>query len=671
MTTNAALELVLRVSFLFSVAAVVSVGLRRGSAASRHLVWTIAFAGSLLLPVLALTAPQWDVPLVPASLERALPSAAAPSVPAPAASPRVSPPESSGHAGAASPDAARSSDPRPGVMGLRNATPLLWIWLAGAAFVLARLAMGSARMWWMARRARPLVDASWLRLARRLASALGVRERVVFLEGGPSAMPMAWGLFKGRVLLPSSARTWPVARQRVVLLHELAHIKRRDCLTQLLAQLTCAAYWFNPLAWLAANRLRAEREHACDDLVLAAGIPGCDYADHLLEIARSLRTAALPTWAAVAMAHRSQLEGRLMAILDPALPRRFPSRRRSMMLAGVMSAVVVPVATVTPVPRAASVAIASSSPATTLQTIDETKSSASARLRQDSRATPGAADDVKDVLPESARAAVPEATAEAVARAIVWGLADGVRGGVQDGVAGGLEGGIPEGVIGGVREGVVGGILDGIGEGARDWQASESADEKSEKRSADPRAVAALLEALKDSDREVRENAMQALANLRAPEALGPMRAALKDSSPDVREQAAFALGQMHDRESVEALSAALADESASVREQAAFALGQIGDPRAGAALSAALKDESANVREQAVFALGQLRDRAAVEPLIAALEDENASVREQAAFALGQIGDPRAIDGLTAALKDANVEVRRHAAFALGQISQ
>ena len=107
-------------------------------------------------------------------------------------------------------------------------------------------------------------------------------------------MPMAWGILRPSVLMPADADTWPDERLRIVLLHELAHVKRRDCLTHLFAQLACAAYWFNPLAWMAVRRLRAERERACDDLVLAAGTRGSDYANQLLEIARVMQRGPLP-----------------------------------------------------------------------------------------------------------------------------------------------------------------------------------------------------------------------------------------------------------------------------------------------------------------------------------------------------------------------------------------
>ena len=109
--------------------------------------------------------------------------------------------------------------------------------------------------------------------------------------------------------------------------------------------MSCALYWFNPLAWIAARHVRTERERACDDLVLAAGTHGPDYADQLLDIARVMRAGRFPAvlaGASLAMAHRSQLEGRLMAILDPTVPRadvtrlRTAGRRGSSLLVALM-----------------------------------------------------------------------------------------------------------------------------------------------------------------------------------------------------------------------------------------------------------------------------------------------------------------------------------------------
>ncbi len=79
---------------------------------------------------------------------------------------------------------------------------------------------------------------------------------------------MTCGAWHPVLLLPDAAENWPLERRRVVLLHELAHIKRLDWLTQTLAYIAGSLHWFNPLVWLAARRMRVEREQACDDLVL-------------------------------------------------------------------------------------------------------------------------------------------------------------------------------------------------------------------------------------------------------------------------------------------------------------------------------------------------------------------------------------------------------------------
>jgi len=135
---------------------------------------------------------------------------------------------------------------------------------------------------------------------------------------------MTIGVLRPCVLLPAAADDWSPQRLRAVLLHELGHVRRRDTLIQLGAQLACAFYWWNPLAWLAAARLRIEREHACDDLVLGAGVRPSSYAADLLEVARSLSPSQPAHPGAVCMAERSWTEARLRRILDSGVQRRPP-----------------------------------------------------------------------------------------------------------------------------------------------------------------------------------------------------------------------------------------------------------------------------------------------------------------------------------------------------------
>jgi TonB family protein len=200
---------------------------------------------------------------------------------------------------------------------------LMLLWTAGAAAAFARMLATCIAMWRVRRAARPFPDDG---LARALAQGLGIRRHVRVLEGRPGSMPMTFGLLRPSVFMPPEAGEWSEERRRMVLLHELAHVRRGDAATHLLARTAWSLNWWNPLAWSAWREFLKERERATDDLVLNAGARASDYAGHLLEVARSLQSAPATAWAAAAMARRSQLEGRLLAILDSGVKRRAPGR---------------------------------------------------------------------------------------------------------------------------------------------------------------------------------------------------------------------------------------------------------------------------------------------------------------------------------------------------------
>ena len=196
------------------------------------------------------------------------------------------------------------------------------IWLAGFLISIGRLMLGIATVWRLSRKASEITDPTWTALVFDISRQLGLQRRVALLKSARIAMPQTWGALRPAVLLPAEADNWTIERRRVVLMHELAHVKRKDWLTQVMAQTACAYYWFNPLVWMAARRLRMERELACDDQVLEKGTRASDYADLLLDIARSLHSGSCSSLTAVAMARQSQLEGRLLAILNPSLNRK-------------------------------------------------------------------------------------------------------------------------------------------------------------------------------------------------------------------------------------------------------------------------------------------------------------------------------------------------------------
>jgi HEAT repeat protein len=704
------LDAVAKASLILAATALVAAALRRASASARHFVWTLGLLSALAAPALSIALPRWELPLVtiaaPGTPQLDVPVARTGSADSPVAqfrrvNPLPAPPSS--------PSIATSSSTSSAPIAPAPARPLpswpvlaLIAWAAGASIILGRMLLGLVAVQWMSRRTPEVTSAPWLAQAQSLARTLGL-SRVRFLRGRVGTMPMAWGIWRSSVLVPADADSWPAHRVRVVLLHELAHVKRRDCLTHLVAQLACAAYWFNPLVWMAARRLRTERERACDDLVLASGTRGSDYADQLLDIARVMQAGRFPVvfaGASLAMAQRSQLEGRLMAILDPSVPRRGLTRARAAAAAAIFTIVIVAIASVQPWAEERAAAV--HAPVADAQQATRNAATAERPIEQyqgqaalDNRADADRQNTIQGVVQDKVQGKVQGRLQAEIQSGIAGGIAGGVPGGVIDGILGGVVGG----VVGGVTSAVVSGVTDAAAHIAA--EIDDDQDKEAPKgRGRDPRTVNALMEALKDSDKEVRETAMNVLVQMRDPRMFEPLVAALKDPSDDVREHAAFGLGQLRDVRAVEPLAGALKDAKANVREQAVFALGQLRAGTAADAIATALRDTNPSVREQAAFALGQIRDKRSIEPLISALKDENASVREKAAFALGQmraasaiealvvalkdanpsvrehvafalgqIGDPRAIDGLMIALKDTNAEVRRNAAFALGQI--
>lgn len=191
-------------------------------------------------------------------------------------------------------------------------------------------------------------------MAESLADRLGIRRRVRILEGPTDAMPSSWGAARPVILLPAGAERWSRTRLATVLLHELGHVRRWDCLSQLLAEIVVALHWFNPLTWLAAHRLRVEREHACDDIVLRCGATPTTYASELVGLAREFRTLRGAAVAGIAMSGPAHLRERVVALLDARRPRKLGRRAAfaGLILAG---ATVLGLASVTPA-RAGSLA---------------------------------------------------------------------------------------------------------------------------------------------------------------------------------------------------------------------------------------------------------------------------------------------------------------------------
>lgn len=360
--------LVLKPAVVVFAALLVTRAMRVGrtAAAARHLVWTFAVCTLLLLPLLSAVVPRWEAEWMrtpgAVSAWTAVPVPAGRGVGESGPDERLAsstiPTDGPAASGAESP-AATASARRPLIQFVAMA------YLVGLVAALGWAMAGYVSVRRTASRAREVTDPEWIEILRDVAWEMDVNRPIRLLRSASSPMPMTWGAWRASILVPAAADAWSDERRRAVLRHEVAHVARRDCLTQAAAAAVCVAYWFHPVTWYAARQLRVERELACDDLVLGAGTGAHAYAGHLLEIARSFRAPLLVTPGAVSMARPSQLEGRLLAVLDPERSRR-PLRRTAVAGAAVaVLAAVLPLAALGPA-RSAEAALVSAPIADTM-----------------------------------------------------------------------------------------------------------------------------------------------------------------------------------------------------------------------------------------------------------------------------------------------------------------
>jgi TonB family protein len=304
------LDLALKASLVAATALAVTTLLRAQSAAVRHWILTVSVVCVAALPLLTLVVPTWQIPFATSAPAAAGPASSTVSVTIMPQTP-----------GDAEPSAIRNQSSGTSAFPLLPSPfSVLTMWLAGVAVSGLVLIVGLVRLRAIAAAARRLDSGRWADLAAEVAPAAGVRRRVAILQSDDPTLLVTWGTARPKIVLPLVARDWDDDRARIVLHHELAHIRRGDWLVQILAQAVLTLNWFNPVLWIACRRLQRESEHACDDAVLRAGVDPADYASHLLELARTLtrRRAVLP---APAMARPSTLEGRIAAMLNTRLDR--------------------------------------------------------------------------------------------------------------------------------------------------------------------------------------------------------------------------------------------------------------------------------------------------------------------------------------------------------------
>jgi HEAT repeat protein/beta-lactamase regulating signal transducer with metallopeptidase domain len=666
--------------------------LRRLSAGTRHLVWGTALVLLVAFPLLSRVMP-WRIGVYPV--------ANAPKHEGPTAAPEHAP---SATTGSRATDSATPTTPAPSdgapvqgvvptfTLPVDLGTAALAVWGFGFVVVLIRLGAARRSAQLLLAAARAVQGKEWDRATIRAADHLGLPDLPSLRVSEELPLPITLGIRHPAILLPEDAEEWPEARRSSVLLHEMAHIRRRDVVTHLAARLACAVWWFHPLAWKALTRFRLESERAADDLVLSAGRRASEYAQDLLAVVQQAGRAGAPIHS-LAMAQRSDFEGRLLAILEPGASRRGVTPMTAIPVVLVVSMVALPFAAMGPVqyvaPTPAFVPTLVTPPTAPVPPIASSLEMGTSRLARETErlsAEVGSLRPLSNGAEQGRTALSPAAT-----RALVEALDDAVPA-VRLAAVRSLGQLGDTTVIAALIQALANDTDDGVRRAAA-WALGQLEQSSSVpalstalrrdrdievRRNAawalgqieDAAAVDALAAVLTDPDHELRKKAVWALGQIEDVRAVPGLLVALRDTDPEMRSQAAWALGQIESKDAVEGLGRAVSDSSREVRSQVAWALGQIEDASAVPALTRLLRDPVAEVRKQAAWALGQVESATAVEPLGTALRDSDSEVRSQAAWALGQIEDPSAAGALEGALKDENSEVRKQATWAIGQLS-
>lgn len=729
-------DVTIRGSILLGVVAAIARLLRDRSAAVRHVLWTVGIVGFLALPALSANLP-WKLEVLPQRGASTAPEAgfagpetnAAPASAverpesadrasgpsgsealrpssAPAMSPRGSlaggepagamrspgstaePPLVGADRGASAErdrtlPAGPSSGPEVAGFGLRSF--LLFLWFGGAVLLALRLAVGTIRVNRLVARAKELTDEDSEREVFHLARRLDIGTYVRVVESDELSMPITTGIRRPTIVLPSGFRGWSEDRLRAVILHELAHIHRKDVLSHMVSRVTCALHWFNPLAWHSANRLRTESERACDDLVLRAGTRASAYADHLLSILRSCSGVPSPA-TAIPMARRTEFEGRLLAILEPDARRAAAGRTTIALVAVAVALIAVPLAALAP-------AGPGDDPTVALHDEDRAGDEGSERSEPGEASRPiidrRTADDAdggrdghaSDLSERSDRAGAADSDAERDREESVSGLEkDGGLSALLEGVARGAVGAIASlieetTVAQDTQESVklrlvqaLSDVLIDDGDAATRRAAAHALGETE-----DPRAVEALSRALaNDPDASVRLMAAWALGEIESAAGIPALgRAAQRDASADVRRMAVWALGEIEHPDAIPVLSEiATSADSPELRHRAVWGLGEIEHADAVPALSRiATSNAPVQTRRLAAWGLGEIEDRSAIPALGRLVRDSDHDVRATAIWALGEIEHPDAVEHLAAATTDADPSIRRRALHALGEI--
>lgn len=162
---------------------------------------------------------------------------------------------------------------------------LVALYVAGVAVMLIKLLVDVRQLYYIKTRQVSIAETIQSAYLPKLAAVLGISRSVQVMVSEYLQVPVMIGVLKPVILLPVAMLSQLSTEQlEAILLHELAHIKRNDYLLNIFQSIVETLLFFNPFVWWISKNIRLEREHCCDDLVVAHTAHPLHYAKALVAL---------------------------------------------------------------------------------------------------------------------------------------------------------------------------------------------------------------------------------------------------------------------------------------------------------------------------------------------------------------------------------------------------
>ncbi len=583
-----------------------------------------------------------------------------------------------------------------------------WIslaYLAGVAMMLVRLVLAMRGGRGLRKHAEPIDTPGILEALEREARALGMAAVPAIAYCERVVAPTIVGLLRPIILLPGSLVTGLAPGQLDLLLrHELAHIRRYDHLVNILQSVIEAILFFHPGVWYVSRKIRIEREHCCDDLVLAGGGEAMAYAKSLVQVAELSHAVHNPAAGLHATGKPSQLRARILRLLEGPKPHVRLTRLGALALTAL---VLIAATTVVHV-----AAVDDSEPAESGESTETVaEESVEADVEESSEEITETARDLPTLSPEAAKRAMDallvelgELQAEMIKLGLTYTDESPPLKDLQRKIA------VKESQIAALQSAteVVGdkqrkvaeisgqstlaeiladpelllllrSQLEGLGdvELLAEWSHEgrpaslifSAEGDGGTGAAASSSQADELARAVENKDWWLRKMAIEQLGETDAPGAVDTLIAALQDGEYRVQAAAARALGKKNDPKAVPYLVAVLEDNG-TVSEAAAQALSAIDSPEVMRLLRKVIEEDFDSFIVGAAAALGHIGSDEAIALLLEAAErDDVRNARENIVDALASMPAEQVTEPLVAALHGEDTRSIRTAISALGQL--